>query len=77
MEWIVGSFGLVLTALGTILLVYFKDMRRDIGTISASMVGMNIKLEKVITDQTWHKEEIGDVKTDIKDIYGRLNALKH
>lgn len=65
-------FGIVLTALGTMLMLYLKDikndfkfMRIDVGEMSDSMGEMNIKLEKVITDQTWHKEEMKEVKARI------------
>jgi len=69
---VAGIFGIILTALGTVLLMYLKDikndfkyMRGDVGDMSESMGEMNIKLEKVITDQTWHKEEMQEMKARI------------
>jgi predicted nucleic acid-binding Zn-ribbon protein len=61
-------FGSVLSALGTLLLAYFKGIKTDISTMSASMVQMNLKLEKVITDQSWHKEEITELKERITSL---------
>jgi len=66
-------FGGILTVLGTLLLVIFKDMKDDVKAMSKSMVQMNLKLEKVITDQSWHKEEISEVKhrvTKLEEVNG-------
>lgn len=62
------AFELVLTGLATVLVIYFKDMRNDVKNMSSSMVDMNLKLEKVITDQSWHKEEISEIKDRIKKL---------
>lgn len=64
-EIILSVFGLVLTALGTLLLGYFKDLKLDVKSMSSSIIELNIKLERVILDQTWHKEEITMLKDDI------------
>lgn len=58
-------FGFVLTILGTILITCFNSMRKDLKQISDSVVEMNIKLEKVITDQSWHKDEMNEIKERI------------
>lgn len=58
-------FGFVLTILGTILISCFNSMRKDLKQISDSVVEMNIKLEKVITDQSWHKDEMNEMKERI------------
>jgi len=62
-------FGLVLTALGTLLLSYFREMKNDVKNMTGSLIELNIKLERVILDQTWHKEEISVIKE-------RLDALQ-
>ena len=74
LEILVGAFGFVLTSLATVIIMYFKDIKTNLQTMSKSMVEMNIELKSVITDQSWHKEEIKEIKDDIKNIYGRLNA---
>lgn len=68
MEIIIGVFGFILTILGTLIMSYFKSMSKDMESMSQNMIEMNIKLEKVITDQSWHKEEM----TEIKDRLTRL-----
>jgi predicted nucleic acid-binding Zn-ribbon protein len=59
------AFELVITGLATVLVMYFKDMKNDVKNMSRSMIDMNVKLEKVITDQSWHKEEIKEIKQRI------------
>lgn len=70
LEIIISIFGFILTILGTVLILYFKDMKTDVKTMSESMVKMNVKLEKVITDQSWHKREINEIKS-------RISGLEH
>ncbi len=62
------AFELVITGLATMLVIYFKDMKSDVKNMSSSMTDMNIKLEKVITDQSWHKEEMSEIKDRIKHL---------
>lgn len=73
MEIIVGIFGFVLTVLGTLLISYFKDMKNDIKAMSVSMGQMNVKLEKVITDQSWHNREIAEIKDRITKLEDEEN----
>lgn len=63
-----ATFGFVLTILGTILISCFNSMRKDLQKISQSVVEMNIKLEKVINDQSWHKDEMNEIKERIKNL---------
>lgn len=67
-EIITGLFGFILTVLGTLLVSYFKDMKNDVKNMSESVFQLNIKLEKVISDQSYHKEEIQDIKQRLKDL---------
>lgn len=67
-EIITGLFGFILTVLGTLLVSYFKDMKNDVKNMSESVFQLNIKLEKVISDQSYHKEEIQDIKKRLKDL---------
>lgn len=68
LEIIISVFGFILTILGTLLLTYFKEMKQDVGTMSQSMGEMNLKLTKVITDQTWHNKQIEEVKERLHDL---------
>lgn len=70
LELVVGVFGFILTMLGTLLLSYFKSMREDINKMSESICDMNTKLATVINDQTWHKEELQELKD-------RVHKLEH
>jgi hypothetical protein len=76
MEIIIGVFGFVLTLLGTLVVTYFKSMSKNMETMSQNMIEMNIKLEKVITDQSWHKEEMKGMKEDHDEISNKLNNAR-
>lgn len=67
-ELLIALFGFILTMLGTLLVSYFKDMKTDVKSMSDSIMQLNIKLEKVISDQTYHKEEITEIKNRLKDL---------
>ena len=45
--------------------------------MSDSMVDMNVKLEKVITDQSWHNREIEEIKENQREIFKRINSQQH
>jgi predicted nucleic acid-binding Zn-ribbon protein len=69
MEALVSNiFEIVLTGLATILVFYFKNMNTNVENMSRSMIDMNIKLEKVVTDQSWHHREIKEIKDRISDL---------
>ncbi len=69
MEALLGHvFEIVLTGLATILVFYFKNMNRNVERMSKSMIDMNVKLEKVVTDQSWHHREIKEIKDRINDL---------
>lgn len=70
LEIILTTFGFVLTILGTLLLNYFREMKTDVKNMSYSIIELNIKLEKVMTDQTWHKEEMSLLKERIDTLQG-------
>lgn len=67
-EIILSVFGFILTILGTLLIGYFKDLKADVKNMSTSIIELNIKLERVILDQTWHKEEIALIKEQINGL---------
>lgn len=65
------AFELVLTGLATVLVIYFKDMKSDVKNMSQSIFQLNMKLERVISDQSWHKDEIVEMKERIHAIEKR------
>lgn len=73
---ILAIVGTVLSVVSTLLLSYFKDMKNNIKNMSDSMVQMNVKLEKVITDQSWHKEEMGEIKSRLSYLESHNAAQK-
>lgn len=79
MTWsqILASIALTLfSGMGVLILVYFKKMAVSIDTMSMNMIEMNIKLERVITDQDWHRLEIKDIKIENKEIKQELKELR-
>lgn len=71
LEITIGVFGFILTILGTLLLSYFKEMKSDVKNMSQSIFQLNMKLERVISDQSWHKDEIVEMKERIHAIEKR------
>ena len=67
-EIILITFGFILTTLGTLLVNYFREMKTDVKDMSTSIVQLNIKLEKVITDQVWHKEEMDLIRAKLNKL---------
>ena len=62
LEVLIGLSLMVLSGFGSVILLNFKDLKSSVKEMSASVVQLNIKLERVITDQVWHKEEIAEIK---------------
>jgi hypothetical protein len=69
LEILIGIFGLILTALGTILIMQFKEMKGSVKTMSENIADLNVKIAGIIKDQGWHKNEINEIKE-------RLNSLE-
>ena len=59
----------VIGGIGTLALSYFREMKNDVKSMSESIVQLNLKLERVINDQTWHRQELNEIKQ-------RLDALE-
>lgn len=80
LEILISIFGFILTILGTLLISYFKEMKQDVKSMSDSVMQLNIKLEKVILDQSWHKEEINELNEKIvkmeQTICSQMNTRK-
>lgn len=70
LEILIGLSLMILSGFGTVILLNFKDLKVSVKEMAHSVVQLNIKLERVITDQAWHKE-------DIKEIKERLDALEN
>lgn len=77
LEIIISIFGFILTILGTLLITYFRDMKSDVKSMSESIVQLNIKLERVILDQSWHKEEMQELKDKLKILEQDICANKN
>lgn len=72
---LIGALGVVLSAMGTMILIYFKKISSGIDSMSLNMIEMNVKLERVITDQDWHRLEIKEIKEENKDIRNEIKKL--
>lgn len=79
----INWFEIVLTALGAILVMYFKDMKDDVKKMSGSMTDMNIKLSTVITkhDNTEYvakknSDELDKVRERLNTLEGRQSYLE-
>ncbi len=75
--------GVFLSAIGTILTILFSGMRKDLTEIGASVKSLNVKIAEVINDQSWHKEEMQEIKAialanrkDITRNKERLHSLE-
>lgn len=75
-ELFLAILGAILSIMGTMILVYFKKISSGIDTMSINMVEMNVKLERVITDQDWHRLEIKEIKEENKEIRDELKHLR-
>ncbi len=72
----INWFEIVLTALGAILVMYFKDMKDDVKKMSSSMTDMNIKLSTVITKHD-HTEKLAEKNSEELDkVRERLHSLE-
>jgi len=72
----INWFEIVLTALGAILVMYFRDMKDDVKKMSGSMTDMNIKLSTVITKHD-NTEYVAKKNSDELDkVRERLHSLE-
>lgn len=66
---IFGAIGvMVLSSFGTVLLLNFKELKDSFKQMAESVIQLNIKLERVIVDQVWHKEEIKEIKERLESL---------
>jgi flavodoxin len=82
MEATLIIFGSILTGFGAIILMYFKDMKLNIKTMSESMITMNLKLTEVITKHgnteyvaRNNTEEIGRVRDRLHKVEGSSSQV--
>jgi hypothetical protein len=75
-------FEIAITVLGTVLVMYFKDMKNDVKNMSSSMIEMNTKLTTVITkhDNTEYvakknSEELDKVRERLHSLEGGQQQL--
>lgn len=64
-------FPLVASFLGSVLVMQFKGIRQDLKELNNSVKTLNIEVAQVIKDQTWHKEEIVDIKVRLIELEKR------
>lgn len=74
--YILAMFGCILSVLGTILVFQFKGMKESMDSMAAKIGELNEKIAAILKDQKWHKEEIDELKQDIKDIYAEISKLR-
>lgn len=72
----INWFEIVLTALGAILVMYFKDMKDDVKKMSSSMTDMNIKLSTVITKHDNTEYVAKKNSDDLDKVRERLHSLE-
>jgi hypothetical protein len=75
--------GCVLSVLGTLIVIIFNQVknevegaRSDLSGMKSSVDDLNIKIAEVIKDQSWHKNEIREIKAENREIFARLNSLE-
>tara|TARA_R110000851_G_scaffold282271_1_gene435770 strand:+ start:79 stop:399 length:321 start_codon:yes stop_codon:yes gene_type:complete len=63
---LLGIAGGAITILLTLLVAQFKglrvDFRADLKDIGDSVKELNVQIAQIVTDQTWHKEELKELK---------------
>ena len=77
-------FEIVITGLAAMLVLYFKDMKKDVGEMSKSMIDMNLKLSEVITkhDNTEYvarknSEELDKFRERLHSLEGGQSQVLH
>ena len=69
MEILVGIFGMILTSLGTVLIMQFKKMDQSVEKMANSVQNLNEKIATIVANQDWHYREINEIKE-------RMNVLE-
>lgn len=59
--------GCLLSGIGTVLVLQFSAMRKNLENISLSVGTLNIQIAEVIKDQKWHKEEMEKAENSIAE----------
>lgn len=65
---LITLIGLLLSGIGSILVFQFSGMREDFKRLSKSVEALNVKIAEIIKDQSWHKEEIKELKERIDSL---------
>lgn len=68
---VLAILSFVLTILGTILIIYFKEIKEDVKGASSSIHSMSLRIEAIFTDQSWHKEKIENHESRIQNLEHR------
>lgn len=62
---------ILLSLIGIVLgkiLTYFKSMNEHVKAVSDSVSQLNLKLELVIKDMSWHKSELDGIKERLEHL---------
>lgn len=76
MDWIMENlFSVVITSLlsviGTILVAQFSGISKKLDELTKSVQSLNTDVATIIKDQTWHKEELIDIKSRLSHLESR------
>jgi len=72
----INWFEIVVTAFGVVLMMYFREIKTDVKTMSTSMTDMNIKLSTVITKHDNTEYVAKKNSDDLDNVRQRLNTLE-
>lgn len=77
-EMLTALFSFLLTVIGAILAMQFRGLRQDVQDLaknqkelSNEIKNVNLTLVEVVTDQSWQKTEIADIKKRIEKLETR------
>jgi predicted nucleic acid-binding Zn-ribbon protein len=70
-ESLSDSLPLVTSVLGGLILKTFNGVRNDLKDLNKSVQELNIEVAKVLSDQSWHREQIKEIKDRLSDLEKR------
>lgn len=65
-EILVGVLIMILSGFGTVIMLNFKEIKDNFRTMAESVVQLNIKLERVITEQIFHRKDMDRLEERIE-----------
>lgn len=61
----------IASVLGGFILKTFNGVRNDLKDLNKSVQQLNIEVAKVLSDQSWHREQIKEIKDRLSDLEKR------